>query len=211
MKEIIHDEFERVYADLPINKSEVISVCKKKVSFVHLNSLLLKKIAFSFYYTSTTMEQNIFDDLPSLSVPATSKLKNKLQKYLDSPALDNVKDAFSWWVMNQLTYLHCSRMVLDYLSIPGMCSVITINSICSIYSDNFLATSVDVEHIFSKGRLVLSHVHNGLSVQSTWALMCLGAWSKMGFMKDKDITEAARLPNIKGSEDELDCDWDNIL
>ena len=41
--------------------------------------------------------------------------------------------------------------------------------------------------------------------------MCLGTWSKMGFMKDKDITEATRLPDIKGSEDELNCDWDNIL
>ena len=38
---------------------------------------------------------------------------------------------------------------------------------CCIYSDNFLATSVDVERVFSKGRLVLSHVRNGLSVQST--------------------------------------------
>ena len=82
---------------------------------------------------------------------------------------------------------------------------------CCIYSDNFLATSVDVEHVFSNGRLVLSHVRNGLSVQSTRALMCLGAWSKMGFVKDKDITEAARLPDIKGSEDELNCGWDNIL
>ena len=37
------------------------------------------------------------------------------------------------------------------------------------------ATSVDVECVFSKGRIVLSHVRNGLSVQSTCALLCLGA------------------------------------
>ena len=49
MKEIIHDEFKQAYAGLPINKLEVIAVCKKKVSFVHLNSLLLNKIAISFY------------------------------------------------------------------------------------------------------------------------------------------------------------------
>jgi hypothetical protein len=72
------------------------------------------------------------------------------------------------------------------------------------------ATSVDVERVFSKGRLVLSHVRNGLSVQSTRALMCLGAWSKMGFVKDKDVMEVARLPDVKGSEAELDSDWDNI-
>jgi hypothetical protein len=53
------------------------------------------------------------------------------------------------------------------------------------------ATSVDVECVFSKGRLVLSHVQNGLSVQFTCALMCLGTWSRMGLVKDKDVMEAA--------------------
>jgi hypothetical protein len=38
-----------------------------------------------------------------------------------------------------------------------------------------IATSVDVEQVFSKGRLVLPHVQNRLSVQSTCALLCLGA------------------------------------
>ena len=47
------------------------------------------------------------------------------------------------------------------------------------------ATSVDVERVFSKGRLILSHVRNGLSVQSTRALMCIGAWSRMGLVKDR--------------------------
>lgn len=68
-----------------------------------------------------------------------------------------------------------------------------------------------MERVFSKGRLVLSHVRNGLSVQSTRALMCLGAWSKMGLVKDKDVMEAARLPDVKGSEAELDSGWDDIL
>ena len=74
-----------------------------------------------------------------------------------------------------------------------------------------IATSVDVEHVFSKGRLVLSHVRNGLSVQSTRASICLGAWSKMGFMKDDDVMEAAKLPALNGSKDKLDNDWDYIL
>ena len=72
------------------------------------------------------------------------------------------------------------------------------------------ATSVDVEHVFSKGRLVLSYVRNGLLVQSTCALLCLGAWSKLGLVKDKDLMEAGRLPNIDSDEAELDSDWDNI-
>jgi hypothetical protein len=73
------------------------------------------------------------------------------------------------------------------------------------------ATSVDVERVFSKGGLVLSHIRNALSVQSTRALLCLGAWSRMGFVKDKDILQAANLPDVKGGEAELDSDWDQIL
>jgi hypothetical protein len=75
---------------------------------------------------------------------------------------------------------------------------------------NFTATSVDVERVFSKGRLVLSHIRNGLSVQSTRALICLGAWSKMGFVKDNDVMEVAKLPDVDGSEAELETDWDCI-
>ena len=157
------------------------------------------------------MERNIFDDLPSLSVPAASKLKNELQKYLDSPVLDDVKDAFSWWVANRLTYPRLSRMALDYFSIPGMCYILLLIQFIVPVLIFLLATSVDVERVFSKGRLVLSHIRNGLSVQSTRALMCLGAWSKMGFVNDKDIMEAAKLADVKGSEVELDSNWDIIL
>lgn len=98
-------------------------------------------------------------------------------------------------------------MALDYLSIPGMCSITK----CYIYLIISTATSVDMELVFSKGRLVLSHVRNGLSVQSTRASICLGAWSKMGFVKDDDVMEVARLPDVKGSEDKLDGNWDFIL
>ena len=75
---------------------------------------------------------------------------------------------------------------------------------------NPIATLVDVERIFSKGRLILSHVQNGLLVQSMRTLMCLNAWSTMGLVKDKDVMEAARLPNVNGNEAELDSDsdWD---
>lgn len=74
-----------------------------------------------------------------------------------------------------------------------------------------IATSIDVERVFSKGRLVLSHVRNRLSVQSTRASMCLGDWSRRGLVKNKDIMAAARLPDVSGSEDDLNSDWDDIL
>lgn len=72
------------------------------------------------------------------------------------------------------------------------------------------ATSVDVERVFSQGRLLLSHVRSRLTVQSTRALMCLGAWSVMDFVKDSDITAATVLPEVDGEEKELELDWDAI-
>jgi hypothetical protein len=41
--------------------------------------------------------------------------------------------------------------------------------------------------------------------------MCLGAWSKMGYVKDSDVMEAAKLPDVKGNEAKLDSDWDHII
>jgi hypothetical protein len=67
--------------------------------------------------------------------------------------------------------------------------------------------------VFSKGRILLSHVRNRLSVQSTRALMCLGAWSLMGYVKDIDIKAVTALPDLKEDEEEepLDNDWDFIM
>ncbi|KIJ96458.1 hypothetical protein K443DRAFT_107256, partial [Laccaria amethystina LaAM-08-1] len=87
-------------------------------------------------------------------------------------------------------YLRLHWMALDYLSIT--------------------LTSINVECTFSQGRLVLSHVHNCLSIQSTRALMCLGVWSLMGYVHDNDVKAAAVLPEID-EEDDLLIDWDMIL
>ena len=77
---------------------------------------------------------------------------------------------------------------------------------------SYLATSVDVEQTFSQGRLLLSHIHNRLSVQSTQALLCLGVWSEMGYVRDQDVKAATILPEVEqGDEDEdLPDDWDAI-
>jgi hypothetical protein len=63
-----------------------------------------------------------------------------------------------------------------------------------------LASSVAVERLFSKGRLVLSHVRNRLSAESTRALLCLGAWSKLGYVDLDDLNAAAQLPDVKPDE-----------
>jgi hypothetical protein len=61
--------------------------------------------------------------------------------------------------------------------------------------------------VFSQGRILLSHVRNGLSAQSTRALLCLGDWSLLGYVKDSDITMITVLPEVIGDE-ELEEGWD---
>ena len=73
-----------------------------------------------------------------------------------------------------------------------------------------LATSVEVERTFSQGRLILSHVRSRLSVQSTRALMCLGVWSSLGYVKDADCKAAAVLPAVIGEEEDLADNWDDL-
>ncbi|KIK31980.1 hypothetical protein CY34DRAFT_102417, partial [Suillus luteus UH-Slu-Lm8-n1] len=89
-------------------------------------------------------------------------------------------------------YPYLSCMALDYLTIP--------------------ATSVDIEHLFSCGRLLLSHVRSRLSAQSTRALLCLNAWSRLNLVKTEDVLHVSALPNIEGdAEEELEDGWDRVV
>lgn len=87
-------------------------------------------------------------------------------------------------------------MALDYLCIPGMyfytLGMVLLLIFCS------LATSVNVERLFSRGRLVLSHTRSRLSVTSTWALLCLGSWSLLGLVKDEDVKAVADMDEVEG-------------
>ena len=67
--------------------------------------------------------------------------------------------------------------------------------------------------MFSQGRLLLSHVRSRLSMQSTRALLCLGAWSLLGYVKDSDVKGVVVLPELHADEkeEELKLDWDKIL
>jgi len=100
-------------------------------------------------------------------------------------------------------------MALDYLSIPGKLSLFIFDGVTHLYIP-FAATSVHVERTFSQGRLLLSHVRSRLSVQSTRALLCVGVWSLLGYVKDNDVRAAAVLPVVDGQEEELAEDWDSI-
>jgi hypothetical protein len=41
--------------------------------------------------------------------------------------------------------------------------------------------------------------------------MCLGNWSLLGLVKDKDITAVTALAEIEGDEEELEENWDSIM
>jgi hypothetical protein len=98
-------------------------------------------------------------------------------------------------------------MALDYLTIPGECSCASWYRYLIVCS----ATSVDVERIFSRGRLILSHVRNRLSAQTTRALLCLGSWSLLGMVRDEDVLKVVVLDDEEGEEErELDEGWDII-
>ena len=75
-----------------------------------------------------------------------------------------------------------------------------------------LATSIDVERLFSRGRLTLSHIRNRLSVQTTRAILCLNSWSPMELVEDNDVLKVAQQEDIPEDqeESELEDGWDAI-
>jgi hypothetical protein len=154
---------------------------------------------------------NIFDNLPSLQAPRPAELRSELDQYLGTDP-EHVTDALAWWYEHKNVYPRLHRMALDYLSIPGMFSNFTTRKYIDYRDEFILATSVDIERTFSQGRLLLSHIRNRLSVQSTRALLCLGIWSKMDYVKDKDLKAATVLPEVGSDEEdiELSHNWDAI-
>ena len=98
-------------------------------------------------------------------------------------------------------------MAHDYLCIPGM--FVLLGTQCIQSNPYPSATSIDVERLFSKGRLVLSHVRNRLSAGTTRELLCLNNWIGQGLVQLDDLKEAASLPEVLNDcpgeeQDELD-------
>ena len=79
-----------------------------------------------------------------------------------------------------------------------------VSSFCST------ATSVNVEHVFSNGHLVLAHVYNWLSVESTQATLCLGAWNNLGLIDKDNIRVATSLPDVVESDEGIEDEFDNF-
>jgi len=120
--------------------------------------------------------------------------------------VEKVKDPLMWWYERCDRFPRLSHMARDYLTIPGKwySSKFDYNLIF------FSASTVDIERIFSQGRLVLSHICNHLSIQSTHACMCVSAWSLLGLIKDSDIWAALREEVTGGVENDLAGEWSVI-
>ena len=69
--------------------------------------------------------------------------------------------------------------------------------------------TIDDEHVFSQGHLLLSHIHSHLFAQLTRTLLCLGQWSLLGLVKDGDIKACLKLNKV-AEEEELPQGWDDI-
>jgi hypothetical protein len=71
------------------------------------------------------------------------------------------------------------------------------------------ATAIDCECVFSRSQILLSHVQNRMAAETIRALMCVGEWSRKGYIKARDIKAVTMLPELEG-EDEFDDALDGI-
>lgn len=64
--------------------------------------------------------------------------------------------------------------------------------------------------MFSRGRRCLTHVRSRLSAQTTRAILCVGAWSRLGLIASEDVKVVSTLPETDSAED-LENGWDRIV
>ena len=84
--------------------------------YVFFSHSILDGNLFILQRSSST--NNIFDDLPALSAPLKTDLRDELDNYLSTDP-EHVINAIAWWYEKQLVYSRLHRMALDYLTIPG--------------------------------------------------------------------------------------------
>src|SRR5882724_7398020 len=72
-----------------------------------------------------SMQTESGDDQDGIDIPMDGiQETNELDEYL-SQAIEKVRDPIAWWWDHQKVYLWLSVMMLDYLSIPGMSQLIS--------------------------------------------------------------------------------------
>ena len=154
-------------------------------------------------------DKNIFDNLPSLTKPQTSRFCDELAVYLLAP-IEEAEDPILWWSEHRAVYPQLLHMALDYLTIPGKSSIILF--MLSGTNRLVIATSVQVEWLFSHGQILLLHTCNCLSGQTTHALLCLRDWSSKGFVKNEDIKTVSNMDEVQEDDESehMPEGWDSI-
>jgi hypothetical protein len=153
----------------------------------------------------------MFDNIPSycLSIHTIDEVSCYLCTEPEDVSNDNL---LHWWHNHRHQYPCLYQMALDYHTIPCKC----LNCYLPTHYDAHLlyfpttpGSSVDVEHIFSQGRLILLYVCNCLTSKSTCTLVCLGDWSACGLVRDCDIKSTVVLPDVLGAQEpEYQWGWD---
>jgi hypothetical protein len=83
-----------------------------------------------FILQQTSSTNNIFDDLPALSTPSKSDLRDELDCYLSTDP-EHVTDPIAWWTEKRSIYPRLHHMALDYLTIPGEFIYFILSASCS--------------------------------------------------------------------------------
>ena len=175
---LVHDEFECSYASwADLAADEQVLGSDMENSDIEVPRELAASNKPSF---------SLFNNIDAFIPPEAADLHSEIDRYLVDD-VEQADDPVKWWHDHRAVYPVLSRMALDFLTIPP--------------------TSVDVEQLFSCGHLLLSHVWSHLSVNSTCALLCLGAWSTLGLVKTEDVKKVSVLPEVEGEEDKFEGGW----
>lgn len=61
-----------------------------------------------------------------------------------------------------------------------------------------------MERVFSRGRILLSHIRNRMTATTTRAAMCLGIWSELDLIDAGDLKVVAAMPEVEDGENNGD-------
>lgn len=69
-----------------------------------------------------------------------------------------------------------------------------------------IASSVNVERTFSRGRILIPHLRNRLRGETIRALMCFGDWSRQDLFSNQELVDYLVSDSSNDDEDES-MDW----